>query len=100
MTELSGKPALASTLRNPVILVNSPALPAPRYYAFRKAYNVVPIQPLRVQRRSRRRLSTLTILASAVVGTALIPARTVIVSSFRSRLLTYRVLGERAALGA
>jgi ABC-type Fe3+ transport system permease subunit len=74
MNELGGNPAMASTLGGLLILVNTSALLAQRYYAFRKAYNVVCIQPLRVKRTSRGRLLALTAFSYAVVGVALIPA--------------------------
>jgi iron(III) transport system permease protein len=82
MNELGGNPAMASTLGSLLILVNTAALMAQRYYAFRKAYNVVCIQPLRVQRMGRGRLLLLTAFAYAVVGVALIPSLTIIISSF------------------
>ncbi|MFI5339287.1 MAG: ABC transporter permease [Candidatus Methylomirabilales bacterium] len=82
MNELGGNPAMASTLGSLLILVNTAALMAQRYYAFRKAYNVVCIQPLRVQRTSSSRRVALTAFAYAVVGVALIPSVTIIVSSF------------------
>jgi iron(III) transport system permease protein len=82
MNELGGNPAMASTLGSLLILVNTAALMAQRYYAFRKAYNVVCIQPLRVKRASRGRLLPLTVFAYAVVCVALIPAVTIIISSF------------------
>lgn len=82
MNELGGNPAMASTLGSLLILVNTTALMAQRYYAFRKAYNVVCIQPLRVQRISSGRRITLTAFAYVVVGVALIPSATIIISSF------------------
>lgn len=82
MNELGGNPAMASTLGSLLILVNTGALMAQRYYAFRKAYNVVCIQPLRVRRISPRRQIAVTAFAYAVVGVALIPSATIIVSSF------------------
>ena len=82
MNELGGNPAMASTLGSLLILVNTVALMAQRYYAFRKAYNVVCIQPLQVKRTSRRQLLLLTVFAYAVVIVALIPALTIIISSF------------------
>jgi len=82
MNELGGNPAMASTLGSLLILVNTGALMAQRYYAFRKAYNVVCIQPLRVRRISPGRRITLTAFAYAVVGVALIPSATIIISSF------------------
>ena len=82
MNELGGNPAMASTLGSLLILVNTVALMAQRYYAFRKAYNVVCIQPLRVQRMGRARMLLLTAFAYAVVVVALIPSLTIIISSF------------------
>jgi iron(III) transport system permease protein len=81
MNELGGNPAMASTLGSLLILVNTAALMAQRYYAFRKAYNVVCIQPLRVQRISPGRRVALTAFAYVVVGVALIPSTTIIISS-------------------
>lgn len=82
INELGGNPAMASTLGSLLILVNTVALMAQRYYAFRKAYNVVCIQPLRVQRTSSGRRMALTAFAYLVVGLALIPSATIIISSF------------------
>lgn len=82
MNELGGNPAMASTLGSLLILVNTVALMAQRYYAFRKAYNVVCIQPLRVQRMGRARMLLLTAFAYAVVVVAIIPSLTIIISSF------------------
>jgi iron(III) transport system permease protein len=82
MNELGGNPAMASTLGSLLILVNTTALMAQRYYAFRKAYNVVCIQPLTVRRTSRGRRLLLTVFAYFVVGVALIPSATIIISSF------------------
>ena len=82
MNELGGNPAMASTLGSLLILVNTVALMAQRYYAFRKAYNVVCIQPLRVQRMGKARMLLLAAFAYAVVVVALIPSLTIIISSF------------------
>jgi len=82
INELGGNPAMASTLGGLLILVNTTALMAQRYYAFRKAYNVVCIQPLRVRRTSRGRRLLLTAFAYVVVSVALIPSLTIIISSF------------------
>jgi iron(III) transport system permease protein len=73
---------MASTLGSLLILVNTVALMAQRYYAFRKAYNAVCIQPLCVQRMGRSRMLLLTAFAYAVVVVALIPSLTIIISSF------------------
>ncbi len=82
INELGGNPAMASTLGSLLILVNTAALMAQRYYAFRKAYNVVCIQPLQVQRTSARRRLALTVFAYGVVCVALIPSTTILISSF------------------
>ncbi len=82
INELGGNPAMASTLGSLLILVNTVALMAQRYYAFRKAYNVVCIQPLRVQRMGKARMLLLTAFAYAVVVVAIIPSLTIIISSF------------------
>jgi iron(III) transport system permease protein len=82
INELGGNPAMASTLGSLLILVNTTALMAQRYYAFRKAYNVVCIQPLKVQRISAANRALLAIFAYGVVGVALIPSTTIIISSF------------------
>jgi iron(III) transport system permease protein len=82
INELGGNPAMASTLGSLLILVNTAALMAQRHYAFRKAYNVVCIQPLRVQRTSSGRRMVLSAFAYGVVGVALIPSATIIISSF------------------
>jgi len=82
INELGGNPAMASTLGSLLILVNTVALMAQRYYAFRKAYNVVCIEPLRVQRMGRARMLLLAAFAYAVVVVALIPSLTIIISSF------------------
>jgi iron(III) transport system permease protein len=81
INELGGNPAMASTLGSLLILVNTTALMAQRYYAFRKAYNVVCIQPLRVRRTAPARRAALTAFAYLVVGVALIPSTTIIISS-------------------
>jgi len=82
INELGGNPAMASTLGSLLILVNTAALMAQRYYAFKKAYNVVCIQPLQVRRLRSGRRFALTLFAYAVVGVALIPSVTIIISSF------------------
>ncbi|HSB72446.1 MAG TPA: iron ABC transporter permease [Candidatus Methylomirabilis sp.] len=82
INELGGNPAMASTLGSLLILVNTAALMAQRYYAFKKAYNVVCIQPLRVRPLGRGRRLLLTAFAYAVVAVALIPSVTIIISSF------------------
>ena len=82
INELGGNPSMASTLGSLLILVNTTALMAQRYFAFRKAYNVVCIQPLATKRLRPRRLALATALVYAVIATALIPAVTIVVSSF------------------
>jgi len=82
INELGGNPAMASTLGSLLILVNTTALMAQRYYAFRKAYNVVCIQPLKLQPLSPGKKAALTVFAYSVVAVALIPSTTIIVSSF------------------
>lgn len=82
INELGGNPAMASTLGSLLILVNTAALMAQRYYAFRKAYNVVCIQPLQVRRLQPGRRLALAVYAYAVVAVALIPSVTIIISSF------------------
>jgi iron(III) transport system permease protein len=82
INELGGNPAMASTLGSLLILVNTTALLAQRYYAFRKAYHVVCIQPLRVRRTTPGRRLAVTVFAYAVVAGALLPAMTIVVSSF------------------
>ncbi|MBI3120790.1 MAG: iron ABC transporter permease [candidate division NC10 bacterium] len=82
INELGGNPAMASTLGSLLILVNTAALMAQRYYAFRKAYNVVCIQPLTVRRTSPGRRLALTVFAYGVVCVALIPSTTILISSF------------------
>lgn len=82
INELGGNPSMASTLGSLLILVNTAALMAQRYFAFRKAYNVVCLQPLGLRRARRGRLVLATALVYAVIGVALIPATTILVSSF------------------
>lgn len=82
MNELGGNPAMASTLGSLLILVNTAALMAQRYYAFRKAYNVVCIHPLRGRRIGRTGRLLLSAFAYLVVLVAIIPSLTIIISSF------------------
>ncbi len=82
MNELGGNPAMASTLGSLLILVNTTALMAQRYYAFRKAYNVVCIHPLRDRRVGRTGRLLLSAFAYLVVLVAIIPSLTIIISSF------------------
>lgn len=82
INELGGNPSMASTLGSLLILVNTTALLAQRHFAFRKAYHVVCLQPLGIQRIPRARRRVVTALVYAVVGVALLPAGTIVVSSF------------------
>ena len=82
INELGGNPAMASTLGSLLILVNTAALMAQRYYAFRKAYNVVCIQPLSVQRPAAAPACPGSAALYGVVAVALIPSATIIISSF------------------
>jgi len=82
INELGGNPAMASTLGTLLILVNTAALMAQRYYAFKKAYNVVCIQPLGMKKVRPGQLLILTLFACGVVGIALLPSLTIIISSF------------------
>jgi iron(III) transport system permease protein len=82
INELGGNPAMASTLGSLLILVNTAALMAQRYYAFKKAYNVVCIQPLGTKKVRRGRRLALSLFAYGVVSVALIPSLTIIISSF------------------
>jgi iron(III) transport system permease protein len=82
INELGGNPSMASTLGSLLILVNTSALMAQRHFAFRKAYHAVCLQPLGIRRVSPRRLTLVTALVYAVVAVAMIPATTIVVSSF------------------
>ena len=82
INELGGNPTMASTLGSFLILINTTALMAQRYFAFRKAYHVVCIQPLQPKRPRRARLVLTTALVYAVIALALVPAATILVSSF------------------
>jgi iron(III) transport system permease protein len=82
INELGGNPAMASTLGSLLILINGVALLAQRHFAFRRAYHVVCLQPLRVRPIGRRARVLVTTLVYLVVGVALIPAATIVVSSF------------------
>jgi iron(III) transport system permease protein len=82
INELGGNPSMASTLGSLLILVNTTALMAQRYFALRRAYHVVCLQPLGLRRVGRRRRALATALVYAVIGAALLPALTILVSSF------------------
>lgn len=82
INELGGNPSMASTLGSLLILVNTAALMAQRYFAFRRAYHVVCLQPLGVRRLARGWRAAVTVLVYGVIGVALIPAATILVSSF------------------
>jgi iron(III) transport system permease protein len=82
INELGGNPSMASTLGSLLILINSAALMTQRYFAFRKAYHVVCLTPLRVRRPGPGRRALVTALAWGLVGLALVPAVTIVVSSF------------------
>jgi iron(III) transport system permease protein len=82
INELGGNPSMASTLGSLLILVNTAALMAQRYFAFRRAYHVVCLQPLRVRPLGRRARRVVTALVYAVIAVALLPAATILVSSF------------------
>jgi len=51
INELGGNPTMASTLGSLLILINTVALMAQRYWAFRKAYQVVCLRPLPIFRQ-------------------------------------------------
>jgi iron(III) transport system permease protein len=82
INELGGNPSMASTLGSLLILVNTAALMAQRYFAFRRAYHVVCLQPLGVRPLGRRARALATALVYAVIAVALLPAATILVSSF------------------
>jgi iron(III) transport system permease protein len=82
INELGGNPSMASTLGSLLILVNTAALMAQRYFAFRRAYHVVCLSPLRVLPLGRRARRLVTGLVYGVIAVALLPAATILVSSF------------------
>ncbi len=82
INELGGNPTMASTLGSLLILINTAALMTQRYFAFRKAYHVVCLRPLQPRRPRRARLVLATAIVYAVLALALIPAATILVSSF------------------
>ncbi len=73
---------MASTLGSLLILVNTAALMSQRYFAFRKAYHTVCLQPLQVRRAGRGRAVLVTGLVYGMIGVAMVPAATILVSSF------------------
>jgi iron(III) transport system permease protein len=82
INELGGNPSMASTLGSLLILINTTALMAQRYFAFRRAYHVVCLQPLRVRPLGATSRAAVTVLVYGVVVVALLPAVTILVSSF------------------
>jgi iron(III) transport system permease protein len=82
INELGGNPTMASTLGSLLILINTAALMGQRYFAFRKAYHVVCLRPLAPRRPSRGRLALAAAAVYGVVLLALVPALTILVSSF------------------
>jgi iron(III) transport system permease protein len=82
INEMGGNPMMASTLGSLLILINTAALMAQRYYAVRKAYHVVCLRPLERRHPSRGRLALATGAVYGIIGLALIPAVTILVSSF------------------
>jgi iron(III) transport system permease protein len=82
INEMGGNPMMASTLGSLLIMINTAALMAQRYYAVRKAYHVVCLRPLERRNPSRGRLALTTGAVYGMIGLALIPAATIIVSSF------------------
>jgi iron(III) transport system permease protein len=82
INELGGNPTMASTLGSLLILINTAALMGQRYFAFRKAYHVVCLRPLQPRRPSRLRLALTSAAVYGVIALALVPAATILVSSF------------------
>jgi iron(III) transport system permease protein len=82
INELGGNPTMASTLGSLLILINTTALMGQRYFAFRKAYHVVCLRPLQPRRPRPARLALAAAAVYGVVGLALVPAATILVSSF------------------
>jgi iron(III) transport system permease protein len=81
VNELGGNPSRASTLGSLLILINTAALMAQRHFAFRRAYHVVCLQPLRPRPLAPAGRAAVTALVYAVVAVALLPAATILVSS-------------------
>jgi iron(III) transport system permease protein len=82
INELGGNPVMASTLGSLLILVNTGALVLQRWIAARKAYHVVCLRPLAAHRLPRGRLALVTAAVYALLALALLPAVTILVSSF------------------
>ena len=82
INELGGNPTMASTLGSLLILINTAALMGQRYFAFRKAYHVVCLRPLQPRRPTRGRLALAAVAVYGLIGLALVPAVTILVSSF------------------
>jgi iron(III) transport system permease protein len=82
INELGGNPTMASTLGSLLILINTAALMGQRYFAFRKAYHVVCLRPLGPRRPSRARLALAAVGVYGLIALALVPAVTILVSSF------------------
>ncbi len=82
INELGGNPTMASTLGSLLILINTAALMGQRYFAFRKAYHMVCLRPLAPRRPSRGRLALTSAAVYALIALALVPAATILVSSF------------------
>ena len=82
INELGGNPTMASTLGSLLILINTAALMGQRYWAFRKAYHIVCLRPLQRHRPPRGRLALVTAAVYGVIALALVPAATILVSSF------------------
>ena len=81
INELGGNPTIASTLGSLLILINTVALMAQRYWAFRKAYHVVCLRPLQRLRPPPGGLALVTVVVYGVLALALVPAVTILVSS-------------------
>jgi iron(III) transport system permease protein len=82
INELGGNPTMASTLGSLLILINTAALMGQRYWAFRKAYHVVCLRPLQRRRPPPGPLALVTVVVYGVIALALVPAATILVSSF------------------
>jgi iron(III) transport system permease protein len=82
INELGGNPTMASTLGSLLILINTAALMGQRYFAFRKAYHVVCLRPLAPRRPVRARLALAAAAVYGLIALALVPAATIVVSSF------------------
>ena len=82
INELGGNPTMASTLGSLLILINTAALMGQRYWAFRKAYHIVCLRPLQPRQPPRARLAMVSAAVYGVIALALVPAVTILVSSF------------------